>query len=304
MPILVPDPPSPAQPRPRGTRPALTLIRGTTSLPLTEHAGWTILPGVEGLDDPPRTLIAVEPALWDGEQPTGVRFAPREVFLPLHYSGASTEQLRATIRSLATLTNPKHGAVTLLVSHADGTRRWIDGQSKEPLAGALALGEGALHRTLGVTLRCPDPHWLSDERSITWSVGGSMPSLLSPTFLPLRLAESQVVGQQTITNTADADAACVWTITGPLTTASVTLDGQTWTIVAPGLTAAETLTVDTRRGVQSVTVNGVNAWGRLGPGARFATIPAGTSTVSVIATGATAATVMTIAWRERWLTAW
>jgi hypothetical protein len=307
MPILVPAPTptvTPSTTRAVPTRPTLTLSRGGTALVLSLANGWVILPGVEGFDGPPPALIDVEPATWDGSLPVAARYAAREVFLPLNYAADSTEALRDTTRALAVLTDIKRGGmVTLEVAHADGTRRWTEGRLSAPFGTALAMAEAGLWRQFGLTLRCGDPFWLGKNRSETFVVGGSVPEFLSDEFLPIQLADSQVVGSINIINYGDTDAYPVWTLTGPFDDATVTLDGLVWA-VPDGLTDTEVLTIDTRRGVQSVMVNESAAWGRLAPGAQLGPLPPGGSHVDVTVTGATSATTLTVVWRERWLTAW
>jgi hypothetical protein len=292
----------PSAPRPVGTYPALTLTRGTSSLALTLALGWVILPGVDGLDDPPRSLIEVEPALWDGSLHMAARYRAREVFLPLHYATTSTEALRWMLRSLAALLDIKRGPVTLEVAHLDGTRRWIDGRLSAPFGTALEQAEGGLWRKVGLTLHCPDPFWLGEQRTKTY-VTPDGEGLLSSQFLPLHLSESQIVGAETITNDGDAEAYPVWTLTGPVDSATIEVADTTFS-VPDGLLDTETLVVDTRRGQQSVAVNGTTAWGRLSPGARLGALPSGESELTITLVGATSDTTLSLDWRERWLTAW
>jgi hypothetical protein len=225
------------------------------------------------------------------------------VFLPLHYTAGSTLELRATLRSLAALLDPKRGPVTLTVAHDDGTRRRIDGLLSAPFGQSLEMAEGSLWRRVGVKLRCGDPFWAADQQTRTFRLGGTPPPFLSPSFLPVRLAESQITGALVVTNPGDADAYPVWTLTGPCDDAAISLEGTSWTVPA-GLGDGQTLVVDTRRGVQSVTLDATPAWGALGPGAQLGALAPGDNDVTVTVTGATDDTVLDVAWAERWLTAW
>jgi phage-related protein len=286
--------------------PALTLSRAGTVLPLTEPNGWSILPGVQGLDDPPRALIEVEPATGDGSLVMDARYQAREVFLPLHYAAPDkdTGTLRATLRGLAALCDVKAGSsVTLDVAHTDGSRRLIDGLLAQPYAQTVTSGEGALWRTIGLTLRCPDPFFYSETRQAGWTLGGEPRPFLGDTFLPVQLDNSQVLGAAIIDNPGDAHAYPVWTLTGPCDTVTVTTGDTTWTVPA-GLTDAETLVIDARRGVKTCQINGVSAWGRLAPGSVIATLAPGDNLLDFEAVGATAATTISVRWAERWLTAW
>jgi len=303
MPIPVPYPAvAPTEYIP-GDLPTLTLSRGDVDLYLTLAAGWAILPGVEGLDDPPRALIEVEPATWDGSLLTGARYQQREVFLPLNYRAGSTAALRSTTRALAALLDVKRGPVTLEVAHNDGTRRYIDGYLSAPFGAPLASREATLWRQFGVTLRCPDPFYYGDERTLSFQLGGTPPEFLSDEFMPVQVAESQVLGDTVITNPGDADAYPVWTLTGPFDEATIEVGETLWT-VPDGLAEDEVLVVDARRGQQTVTLDDVASWTTLGPGAQLAALPPGDTDLDVTITGATSATVLTVTWQERWLTAW
>lgn len=304
MPLIVPWPVGPTPVRTRGTMPALTLSRAATVLPLTEANGWSILPGVQGLDDPPRALIEVEPATGDGSIVMDARYQAREVFLPLQYAAADTTTLRATLRALAALCDVKATLpVTLEVAHTDGTRRLIDGLLTQPYAQAMASGEGARWRTIGLTLRCPDPFFYSDTRQAGWTLGGEPAPFLGDAFLPIDLDNSQVLGAAVITNPGDAHAYPVWTVTGPCDAVTVVTGQTAWTVPS-GLTEDETLVIDARRGVKTCQVNGVSAWGRLAPGSVVSTLAPGDNLLDVEAVGATSATTIAVSWAERWLTAW
>jgi len=302
VPILVPYAKTP----PRtglAVMPQLTLSRPGQSLGLTLADGWVVLPGVEGLDDPPRALVEVEPATWDGSMITGVRYTPREVFLPLHYQAPDPARLRTTLRTIAALLDPKRGPVTLEVAHTDGTRRFIDGHLSKPFGAALTSAEGSVWRALGLQLRCGDPYFYTTKQARTWTLTDP-PAFLSATFLPAQLSDSQVTGGGILTNPGDADSHPTWTLTGPCDAATVTCgDDIAWT-VPDGLLDTEELVLDTRRGTQTVTVNGAPAWGRLAPGARLGALHPGANMFTVEAVSATADTKVTASWSQRWLTAW
>ena len=282
--------------------PLLTLHRDTLTEALTETRGWIVLAGVEGLDDPPRSLIDVEPSTWDGSMPTGARYQPRDVFIPLFYSAKSTRELRDTVRRMASLLDVKRGPVTLRLSHADGTIREINGRLAAPLSpAAFSQSEGSLWRKLGVTLRCSDPFWHGEQRSQTFSLGDPLP-FLSDTFLPVTISESQVTGGTLITNAGDADAYPVWTLVGPCDSATITMHDTLFTV--NDLTEGQTLVVDTRRGYQSVMLDDALAWGRLAQGAKLGALPPGDSFMSLTISGAGEGTELSMQWQERWLTAW
>lgn len=302
MPLIVPFPPVAQTVYDPGSMPALSLLRGGAVLPLSIPNGWVVLPGVQGLDDPPRALIEATPAVGDGSIVLDARYTPRDVFLPLHYKAASTAALRATLRGFATLTDVKVGDVTLEVAHYDGTRRYIDGRASQPYAQAMESGEGALARKIGLALHCPDPLFYGETRTAEWSLGESVP-FLGDTFLPVALDNSQVLGAAVIGNAGDAPTNPVWTVTGPCDALTVAVGETLWTVPG-GLTDSETLRIDARRGVKTCEVNGVSAWGRLAPGSVVAPLAPGDNLLDVEAIGVTTQTAIAVEWVERWLTAW
>lgn len=304
MPIPVPFVVRPFVPGPSHVRPELTVTRGDLSLSLSSSRGWVVRPGVSGLDDPPRTLIEVEPATGDGSILTDVRYNAREVFVPLTYKASSPTRLRETMRALATLTDIKAGDVTLEIAHFEGIRRYIDGRMSTPFGiNAMDDNEGGYWRTVGLTMRCFDPFFYGEQRSVRWVVGGASVEFLSSTFLPASLDNSQVFGTAVIDNQGDAHAYPVWTVTGPCDELTLTA-GDTLLTVPDGLLETETLVIDSRRGVKTFEIDGTAAWDRLQAGSVFATLPPGQTLIDGEAVGATVATTITVEWRERWLTAW
>ena len=308
MPIFVPaDPPSPTPARTSvGTLPNLTLSRGEVILPLNYSTGLEPLPGVEGLDEPPRRIITADPATWDGSQFRDVFYAPRDVFVPLSLVADNTDDMRATLRTLATLLDPKRGPVTLTVAHADGTLRDITGYTSQPMGQALDVGEGRWWRRIGVTLRCPDPFWYGPQQTATFRGPTDATHFLGQ-LLPLQLGTSQVSDVMGLDNRGDAEAYPVWTVTGPGTSLTVALGDLAWSMPA-GVDDGETVVVDTRRGRQSVNAEGVNGWPRLSRGSVLWAIPpfdpAQATAASVTMAGATSASRVVAAWSSRWLTAW
>ena len=299
MPILVPTPPTDGE----AIFPSLSLARAGVELWLTRANGWYVLRGIEGLDNPPVSLLVDEPATWDGGLFRDARYAPREVFIPLHLQADDNAELRDAVRDLASLLDPKRGAVTLTVNHPDGRTRSIDGYLAAPLGQALGAAEAMTWRRMGLSLRCPDPFWTGEESSTSLVVSSALVDFLGDPFLPLAVSDSQVAGTLTVNNSGDADAYPVWTVTGPASTITIDVDGRTWS-TSSALGAGEVLTVDTRRGAQSVDVDGTAAWGRLAAGADLAPFPPGTTGVGVDITGATDDTVLEVTWSQKWLTAW
>ena len=299
MPIWVPDPPADGA----ANFPTFALTRGGVTVWLTRPNGWYVSRGVEGLDTPPVGLVVDEPATWDGGLMRAARYAPREVFLPVHLQASGNADLRAAVRALATLADPKRGPVTLTVAHPDGVTRTIDGYLSGPFGQALIAAEALTWRKIGLRLRCPDPFFGGGSAAASLVVAASSVDFLGDPFLPLAVSDSQIAGTLTAVNDGDADAYPRWTLTGPASSAVIDVAGAAWQLTAP-LGAGSVLVVDATRGAQSVTVDGTPAWGMLASGSQLAPLPPGATTVDVDITGATGSTVLAAAWPQKWLTAW
>ena len=285
-----------------GSQPPIVISSSGDQWRADGSAGLHLLPGVEGLADPPRVIQSDDPAQWDGSLYRGVRYSAREVFLPMYLEADHAHLLRPAMRRLAALLDPRRGPVTVTVQHPDADVRSISGRVSTPMATTSESAEGAWWHRVGMTLWCPDPFWVSPPVSLTFRALPPSP-FLGPAFLPMRLSSSQVLGDVTVDNPGDADAYPVWTVTGPVGALTVTSGAQAWSLPA-GVAAGETVTVDTRRGQQRVADADGPAWGRLSASSRLWPLPPGRSQVSITATGTSTATAVDVTWEPRWLTAW
>ena len=117
-----------------------TLSRGADVLALTQANGFYVRPGVEGLDTPPVRLSETEPVDTDGSFITNVRYAAREIVLPLHVQAETANELRGLTRRLASLLNPQVGPVTLTIKHPTAVAELLPADATE---GRVAEWEAA-----------------------------------------------------------------------------------------------------------------------------------------------------------------
>lgn len=109
-----------------------SLVRGSSTLQLSQSNGFYILDGVEGLDTPPVSLASIDPADLDGSFITNVRYQPRVIVIPLHIQAASAQASRALTRYLASYVNPQEGPVTLRIDNsADSTAQLIGADASD-----------------------------------------------------------------------------------------------------------------------------------------------------------------------------
>ena len=266
--------------------------------------GITLLDGVTGLDMPPVATTATVPVGWDGSLLQSTRLPDREVFLPLLLHADTRDDMRTLKRRLAQLLSPKTGDVTVTVNHSDAVRQ-IDGRFASGFDGPVT-GDGTT-AAIGVVLRCSDPWWQAPETTVEQFDANPSKPLLSTTqdFFPMEVTGSQAIGDVTITNPGDADAWPVIDIVGPgtdLVMNNATL-GLSFGLSSVGI--GETLTVDTRRGVQTlVDDTGAAAWDRLTPGSQLWPLAAGDNDIDLLILSTDTTTQVVITYRALYWTAW
>lgn len=311
MPIVVLSPnlgPVTEAPRPSlydvADAPGLTLLGANgDSLGLSDALGITPLAGWEGFDLPPYEVASSTPGGWDGGLVTGVRANIREVFVPLSIAATTTEKLRELKRRLAAALNPRNGDATLIVSHRNGDTRTISGRYASGFDGPLTDGQGLWWQNIGISLRCHEPFWKGPQIIASRFAAGTAPTFFASPFFPLEIGAAQAIGAVTIHNVGDETAYPVWTVRGPGEDVSVTNGSSSWGIEG-AVDTGETLTIDTRRGVQTVTDQlGDSQWSRVTPNSDLWALAPGDNAVTVTMGSASAGSFIEVAYTPRYLTA-
>lgn len=153
--------------------------------------------------------------------------------------------------------NPTRGVGKLRVTSPVGDQREINCVVVDGLGLKEADGEtGPTDQRIGAVFRAHDPYYYDPSATV---VSFSITSV--PSFFPwggtvlFRLTSSEIFADGTVTNGGDVDSWPVWTITGPGST--ITLQNLTTskslTFSTTALTTGETIVVDTRPGVKTVT---------------------------------------------------
>lgn len=263
---------------------------------LTNPSGGVFLTtkGVEGLGMPSHLAWVGESPAVHGQYYRGHVVEPRPVFWPAYlYSDKGTAEWLALDRAFWRSLQPgKHGQWT--VETPGGGRRSLscrfvdDGRHAYPYD-PLFRGWAAY----GVSLIADNPFWTGEPVRRTWSQGASTDfyggAAKGP---PFHISSGSQLSSATITNEGDLEAWPVWTITGPLTSVTVGVDGVTvqWTVA---LAAGDVLVIDTDPTVQSAWLNGVDVTDQLGT-ADFTPIPPGEDrplSLTMAGTGAVEASI-------------
>jgi hypothetical protein len=210
-------------------------------------------------------------------------------------------------RALWTVRAGQPAPGTLIVGRPDGTSRQVQVLCTDPptLASDDASKSGLLWASYVVTFQAPDPFWM-DSTAHNLQFGASSGSAGVPAMPPVALNPSTVLGSTTVTNSGDADAYPVWTITGPGTP---TLTNSTTGLafgLGVALGAGEVVTVDTRPQQQSaVDGTSANRWAdltRANPRALWALVP-GDNQLNLQMTGSGVGTMISASYVQRWLRA-
>jgi hypothetical protein len=263
-----------------GTGEVLPLSTGPTG-------DYALLVGVYGIGVPPVEPRYIEGAA-DGGVFRGKRYGMRPIDLPIHIGGVNRADMEQKVRDLARILDDASGMPTLIAAYADGTVYRL------PFVYVSGLeGDGTQSQRTSVvytlSLMCPIPFWEARD-AIQFSVPlvGATVGLL-PDLAALQVMSSVSFGQVTATNPGDVETPITWIVTGPGGPASATLNGRGWTYES-AIPAGQSITLARdQSGVYVVNGAGASVYANMAPAPKFFNLPAGTSTVQLVLTGATGA---------------
>jgi hypothetical protein len=310
MPLLV-KPAHTRQPLPVGPVPlGLTYIDPDgRAWPLTDRNSGVVATACAGISGPQASLTSVL-LPGGGGIPQFYRATTRPIVIGIFVEGATQMEFLARMDAWArAIWNERRGEPapgTLVVARPDGTSRRIpvmctDGgdQSDDD-----ASKSGLTWSTFALTFTAQDPLW-ADSDSIDLRFGSSSAAGVPP-MPPIQLAPPTLLGDNAVTNSGDADAYPIWTITGPgQPTLTNNTTGRSFGLDV-SLGVGEVVTVDTRPTMQSA-VDGTNAdrWGDLvksSPRDLWPLIP-GENDLSLTMAGSGAGSKIVLSYTRRWLRA-
>jgi hypothetical protein len=266
--------------------------------------------GAKGLDMPPWAIQTEEYPALDGEYPTAVRSAAREVFLPLTVYGRSRPEMIAAKRQLLRAVSPEglrsFKLVTAEPSAMSGYEapREISLYYASGLEGDEGSDNGLVWGKYGLVARSSDPFFQDRQDSVeTFFTFSTVADFFPPEGDPFLSADGLtggfhlsappvVTNQITINNTGDVRVCPVWTIQGPMpanTPFNLVRDTtafnvkQILKVVNLPLDEGETATIDTRPGRLLVSGSvGANVdWSCLDINPQFWTLDPGNNAVSI-----------------------
>jgi hypothetical protein len=265
------------------------------------------MPGMTGHQVPPVALSSDPMPAQDGSAFRGIRYAERDLFLPVAIVGDAQDLVTARRRALTQLLSKRNGPVTVTFLHPNGEQRWVSGWYVDGAQGDEGIDQsGFFFEKKGLRIRCLDPWFYTEQRSQAWALAETADPFISATdpFFPITLASSTVTGSATVTVDGETEAEPIWDITGPGDSVTVSANGRSWQYAA-AIGSGVTVRVDTRRLLQTVTnaSSGANLFGNLAANPDLWPLEPGPNAVTVTMPGATSASQVHVSWSPRWETA-
>lgn len=228
----------------------------------------------------------------------------REVLLTLILTGVDESALRASLRSLTATFDPSRGDGKLRVTAPDSVQRELTCRYSGGLELSERLGDdsGPGWQEVPALFRAVDPYWYDTSSTVQTFTSGT-PQTFFPIF-PIRLSSSTVFSSTAVDNTGDVAAWPVWTITGPGTNLVLRnlTTGKTLAMTYT-LAAGQTITVDTRPGAKTVTLNtGANLYQYLTSPPHLWSLRRGSNTVQVELSSVTSASSVALSYKRGFLT--
>jgi hypothetical protein len=231
----------------------------------------------------------------DGARLRGTRRVQRELVIPVSAFGADRAEVEKLIRQLAgTIRDP----FTVFMDYDDGRSYYI-GAVYEAGASGQYGNNPQRQADLPIVLKCPDPYWTSVQFQ-TLTVKPALGDPLLPELAELHVSSSVAQGQVVVENVGDVSSRPTWTITGPGSGLSITMDGRGLVLPSYTIPLGMTVTIAYVDGGWTIKNHlGVNLYKQLGPAPWFLEFPPGISTVDIAMANATPATSIQAIYPER-----
>lgn len=276
---------------------AVTAIRGGSGVATAEELTGRFAPSM-------RFTLATVP-LQPGQRFRQVQHGLAEVALPIVFWPASATALRTLLRAWARLLDPVRGDGALRVTAPGGDQRELVCRYSEGLERLVEddVSDFYGHARCVLHFIAEQPYWQDVSDTVaSWSV--TTAATFFPIF-PLRLSASEVFADVTVTNDGDVIAWPVWTVTGPGSSLILrNLTSGELLSLPTTLAAGETVTIDTRPGHKTVTLqDGSNLFGSLSSDSTLWSLAVGVNAVRIEISATTPASLVALNWRRRWLSA-
>ena len=194
-------------------------------------SGTVMLPGVRGLNMPPIIHHRAAHASLPGARWRGNSVDIREIFWPIQiYTNLGSMEWLEVDRAFWKTMDPKKTG-TWVVIQPDGTTRSLklrfvdDGTQTFDHDPVL---EGWLN--YGITMAAEQPYWEGAPIMGLWMAGTQQPFFGGTGAPAFAISPSNTLADAKITNPGDVDSYVTWRVYGPVTTATVGINGRNITI--------------------------------------------------------------------------
>lgn len=227
-----------------------------------------------------------------------VRHDVRPVDLTVLLSAADEAALRAKVRNLLVAMDPVRGDGRLRCHPANGApardlvcryRQGLELEETDPEWMPVV-----------VTFLAADPYWRDATETLVEFGAGRQ---FFP-FFPLEVSPETTLGTSEVRNDGDVDAWPVWQVVGPGDNPSIRNDttGEVVALTGVTLAAGETVTIDTRPGIKTVTgPGGVNLYPNLTLASTLWPLIRGPQSITVDVANTTGASRVNLLYRRRYL---
>ena len=254
--------------------------------------------GFKGL--PPMVTSTLNVPLTDGDIVRFVLAQPRILDVHLLIKGSNITDYETVRTLLQNAMNPKLGDGYFRCQRADGMSkrdifcRYASGFSGEESWGVAS----SVHQEYLLSFLAHDPYFY-DTLATTLTFTSSAPTNFF-SITPVLLTGGTIGTGFTLPNNGDVEAFPVWQITGPGTNPVLTntTTGKAITIML-ALTGGQVLTIDT----QAKTVkreDGSNQFSTLSFASVLWTLTTGTNAITLSMSGTTAASKISVSYKQRW----
>lgn len=236
------------------------------------HGGLCMLPGVRGLTMPAITHYKSRTGAVPGARWRGSSTNEREVFWPIQvYHDTGSAEWIARDRAFWNTLQP-HRTGTWTVILPDGERRSLTLRFRDDGTQAFNMDPAKCGWTnYGITLDAEQPYWEGAAQSKTWKGNGTTGNFFPGP--PFTITSGGAPATAKMTNPGDVETYPVWTLVGPLTSATMGVNGHSITVPF-AVPSGQTLVIDTNPNKLTAVMNGVDKISFLGA-ADFAPLPVG-----------------------------
>ena len=281
----------------RATGESVVLGDGNTDEPLL------LLQGSQGLGVAPQDLSLTPVLAGHGAVLRGARSTDRDIKLPVLVDTNSFDDCHTQLARLQRILNPLNPTEHTVRVSRSGQDGWREIQVR--YAGGLEDQGEAYYGTwckVGIELKAPGALWRGEPVQISQQVAPARKPFLSLTepFFPVILASSTVAGRVSVDIAGEAPTFPVWTVTPPgedLLIRNLTTGAR---LFLSGVINGQTV-VDMAAGRVYSATTGTNLNDRLSIDSRFFELAPGLQELEFSMVGATAVSMLDLAYAPRYL---